>query len=73
MTAARRRRRPGCYNQIALNGGGSSTPTLALLPIQTGLYKNMVIFVDRTQSEPDDIFLNGAELRPQHLGDDLQR
>ena len=50
---------PGCYNQIVLNGGGSSTPTLALLPIQTGLYKNMVIFVDRTQSKPDDIFLNG--------------
>jgi hypothetical protein len=50
----------GCYNQIVLNGGGGSTPTLALLPIETGLYKNMVIFVDRTQSKPDDIFLNGA-------------
>ena len=49
---------PGCYDQIVLNGGGG-TPTLALLPIDSGLYKNMVIFVDRTKSMPDDVFLNG--------------
>lgn len=51
---------PGCYGDIVLNGGSGSTPTLALKPIQSGLYKNMVIFVDRTKSKPDDIMLNGA-------------
>jgi hypothetical protein len=50
---------PGCYGQIVLNGGGSSSPTLSVLPIQDTVYKNMVIFVDRTQSKPDDIFLDG--------------
>jgi len=50
----------GCYDDIVLNGGGGSTPTLALLPIQSGLYQNMVMFVDRTRSKPDDIMLNGS-------------
>lgn len=50
----------GCYDDIVLNGGGGSTPTLALLPIQSGLYQNMVMFVDRTKSKPDDIMLNGS-------------
>jgi hypothetical protein len=50
----------GCYDDIVLNGGGGSTPTLALLPIQSGLYENMVIFADRTKSKPDDIMLNGS-------------
>jgi Putative Flp pilus-assembly TadE/G-like len=49
---------PGCYNDIVLNGGAGST--LALLPIQSGLYKNMVIFVDRTRSKPDDVDLDGS-------------
>jgi hypothetical protein len=48
----------GCYDQIVLNGGAGAT--LALLPIQSGPYKNMVIFVDRTKTKPDDIFLDGA-------------
>jgi hypothetical protein len=53
----------GCYGPISINGGGGSTPTLALKPIQTGLYKNMVIFVDRTASFGGgfDIDLNGAD------------
>jgi Flp pilus assembly protein TadG len=51
---------PGCYNQIVLNGG-AGIHTLALLPIQTTAYKNMVIFVDRTKSKPDDVFLNGSD------------
>ena len=51
----------GCYGPISINGGGGSTPTLALLPIQTTLYKNMVIFVDRTAATAvgTDIVLNG--------------
>jgi len=52
----------GCFGAITLNGGGGSTPTLALRPIQSGFYQNMVIFVDRTRTmrPGDDIFLNGA-------------
>ncbi len=49
---------PGCYGQIVLNGNPGAT--LALLPIESGPYTNMVIFVDRTMSKPDDIFLDGA-------------
>jgi hypothetical protein len=51
----------GCYGPITLNGGGGSEPTLALLPIQTGRFKNMVIFVDRAAAAGggDDIVLNG--------------
>jgi len=49
----------GCYGPIHLNGGDGSV--LALLPIQSGLYKNMVIFVDRTAATGSgDIDLNGA-------------
>lgn len=53
----------GCYDSIHINGGGGSTPTLALMPIQTGLYKNMVIFVDRVPAGGGgfDIDLNGAD------------
>jgi hypothetical protein len=53
----------GCYGPISINGGGGSTPTLALLPIQTGLYKNMVIFVDRKEAVASgfDLDLNGAD------------
>ena len=51
----------GCYGTIDLNGGGGSTPTLALRPIQTGTYKNMVIFVDRVAATGNgDVTLNGA-------------
>lgn len=52
----------GCYGPITINGGGG-TPTLALRPIQTGLYKNMVIFVDRAAAFGGgfDIDLNGAD------------
>jgi hypothetical protein len=35
----------GCYASVQLNGGSGAI--LALAPIQTGLYKNMVMFVDR--------------------------
>lgn len=51
----------GCYGPIQINGGGGGTPTLALLPIQSGLYKNMVIFVDRAAAVGTgfDIDLNG--------------
>jgi len=50
----------GCYGPITLNGGAGAT--LALRPIQSGLYKNMVMFIDRTASfgGVDDIVLNGA-------------
>ncbi len=53
----------GCYGPISINGGGGSTPTLALKPIQTGDYKNMVIFVDREAAVATgfDIDLNGAD------------
>jgi hypothetical protein len=53
----------GCYGTIDINGGGGGTPTLALLPIQGGLYKNMVIFVDRLAAVGGgfDIDLNGAD------------
>jgi hypothetical protein len=52
----------GCYGPISINGGGG-TPTLALKPIQTGDYKNMVMFVDRTAAVATgfDIDLNGAD------------
>jgi hypothetical protein len=48
------------YGPITLNGGEGAT--LALLPIQTGLYKGMVIFVDRAAGAlaSDDINLNGG-------------
>jgi hypothetical protein len=49
---------PGCYDGISLNGNPGAM--LALLPIESGLYEGMVIFVDRDQSKPDDIFLDGA-------------
>jgi hypothetical protein len=52
----------GCYDGITINGGGSGPePTLALEPIETGDYKNMVIFVDRTAALGGalDIDLNG--------------
>jgi hypothetical protein len=48
----------GCYSGISLNGNPGAT--LALLPIQSGSYMNMVIFVDRKQAKPADIDLNGA-------------
>lgn len=53
----------GCYGPIKINGGGGGTPTLALRPIQSGDYKNMVIFVDRTASFGGgfDIDLDGAD------------
>lgn len=48
----------GCYGTIHLNGGDGST--LALRPIQSGFYKNMVIFVDRDAATgTGDIDLNG--------------
>jgi hypothetical protein len=53
----------GCYGPITINGGGG-TPTLALLPIQTGDYKGMVIFVDREDaaaSGGNDLVLNGED------------
>jgi hypothetical protein len=53
----------GCYGPIQINGGGGSTPTLALTPIESGQYKNMVIFVDRTAATATgfDIDLNGED------------
>jgi hypothetical protein len=54
----------GCYGPISINGGGSgSDPTLALRPIQSGDYKNMVIFVDRSVPPGGtvDIDLNGED------------
>jgi Putative Flp pilus-assembly TadE/G-like len=53
----------GCYAGITMNGGpGATGETLSLLPIQSGLYENMVIFVDRTYGfgGVDDIVLNGG-------------
>ncbi len=51
----------GCYGPITINGGGGSTPTLALEPIENGLYTGMVIFVDRAKAVGAgfDIDLNG--------------
>jgi hypothetical protein len=47
------------YGPIHLNGGDGST--LSLKPIQTGLYTNMVMFVDRSAATGNgDIDLNGA-------------
>ena len=53
----------GCYGPIKINGGGGGTPTLALLPMQSGEYKDMVIFVDRVAAVATgfDIDLNGAD------------
>jgi hypothetical protein len=53
----------GCYGPISIGGGGGSTPTLALRPIESGDYKNMVIFVDRTVPAGGsvDIDMNGAD------------
>jgi len=49
----------GCWGPIHLNGGDGST--LALRPIETGYYKNMVIYVDRDAPLGSaDIDLNGA-------------
>jgi len=50
----------GCYGPITLNGGAGAT--LALRPIQTTLYKGMVMFVDRVAAfgGVDDIDLNGG-------------
>jgi hypothetical protein len=51
----------GCYQSIDLNGGGGSTPTLALRPMQSGQYQNMVIFIDRVAATGNaDVSLNGA-------------
>jgi hypothetical protein len=49
----------GGYGPIHLNGGDGST--LALRPIESGLYEGMVIFVDRVAAAGggDDIDLNG--------------
>jgi hypothetical protein len=50
----------GCYDSIQLNGSGAG---LSLMPIQSGPYKNMVIFVDRTLTEypgAADINLDGS-------------
>jgi hypothetical protein len=51
---------PGsAYGPVHLNAGDGST--LALKPMQTGLYKNMVIFVDRAHATgTGDIDLNGG-------------
>jgi Flp pilus assembly protein TadG len=47
------------YGSIHLNSGDGST--LALKPMQSGLYKNMVIFVDRAHATGNgDIDLNGG-------------
>jgi hypothetical protein len=51
---------PGCFDAISLNGGPGAA--VALRPMETGYYKNMVIFVDRTKSiSGDEIFLNGSD------------
>jgi hypothetical protein len=47
------------YGTIHMNGGDGSA--LSLRPIQSGVYKNMVMFVDRTAATGNgDIDLNGA-------------
>jgi hypothetical protein len=54
----------GCYGSIQINGGSGGTPTLSLLPIQSGTYKNMVIFVDRVAAAGGatfDIDLDGED------------
>lgn len=50
----------GCYAPITLNGNPGAM--LALLPIESGDYENMVIFVDRALAVggADDIVLDGA-------------
>jgi hypothetical protein len=49
----------GCFGPITLNGGNGAA--LALRPIQTGNYKGMVIFVDRSVPPgTTTIDLNGA-------------
>jgi hypothetical protein len=50
----------GCYGPITLNGGAGAA--LALTPMQTGLYKGMVMFIDRVAAVggATDIDLNGA-------------
>lgn len=45
----------GCFGGITLNGSGS---TVKLKPIQTTIYKNMVLFQDRANA--NTIVLNGA-------------
>jgi hypothetical protein len=51
---------PGCFGQVSINGGGG-TPTMSLLPIETGTYTGMVMFLDRTKTTGgDDISLNGS-------------
>lgn len=51
---------PGCYSPIVLNGGAGAA--LALSPIESGDYENMVIFVDRALAAGggDDLDLNGS-------------
>ncbi len=51
---------PGCYGPITLNGGVGAT--LGLRPIASGLYKGMVIFVDRAAAlgGVTDVDLNGG-------------
>jgi hypothetical protein len=51
----------GCYQPISLNGNPGAA--LSLLPIQSGDYQGMVIFVDRTLAAGggDDVDLNGAD------------
>ena len=53
----------GCYGPISINGGGGDTPTLALLPIESGDYEGMVIFVDREDAGGGgfDLDLNGED------------
>ena len=50
----------GCYGPITLNGGAGAA--LALMPMQAGQYKGMVIFVDRVAAFGGvvDIDLNGG-------------
>jgi putative Flp pilus-assembly TadE/G-like protein len=48
----------GCYGIVTLNGGAGAA--LALKPIETGFYKGMVIFVDRTAAPVGTV---GVDLR----------